>query len=294
MNKLSNIKALAFDMDGTLLRADKTLSGRTLAALGDCMAGGIKVILSTGRGVQSAEPYRKAIGTEGPQVYYNGAEVMNMPSGKIIHVHLLDPAPVKFCLKLAREKGLYLQVYFPSGAVPAGMLSPENVPAAAGACAGEILLTEKLGPESEYYLKNSGLQAIAGNVEETLSLPGLPGIIKSMFITEEKEQEPLRDAISGRFGDSVTIVRSSPIYLEVLAKGVSKGDGLVHALAYMDIDPKNAIAFGDEENDLSMFAAAGYSAAPANAVKEALEAASFRIPSNVEDGVAAFLEEKIL
>lgn len=295
MTKNIHIKALASDLDGTLLLPDKTLGERTLKALGACMERGIHVILSTGRGVESVEPYRKTIGAPGPHIYYNGAEVVDMPAGKIIHARLLAAAPVLFCLELARKKGLYLQVYFPAGSLPAELL-PSGLPAggAVGAPNGEILLAEKLGPESEYYLKNSGLQARKGDLEAALSTPGLPGIIKCMFITKEEEQEALKNAVRERFGDSVTIVRSSPIYLEFIAKGVSKGAGLVHALEHLGVDPKDALVFGDEENDLPMFAAAGYSAAPANAIKAALETASFRIGANADEGVAAFLEEAVL
>jgi hydroxymethylpyrimidine pyrophosphatase-like HAD family hydrolase len=295
MKNITHIKALAFDMDGTLLMPDKTLSARTLKALGACMERGIHVILATGRGVESVEPYRKTIGAPGPHIYYNGAEVVDMPAGKIIHAQLLDSAPVLFCLELARKKDLYLQVYFPAGTLPATVLPAAALPAgSSGAPDGEILLTEKLGPESEYYLKNSGLQARTGNLEAALSTPGLPGIIKCMFIAKEEYHEEIKSSVRERFGDSVTIVRSSPIYLELLAKGASKGTGLVHALEYLHVDPKDVLVFGDEENDLPMFTAAGYSAAPANAIKEALETASFRIASNADEGVAAFLEEVVL
>jgi Cof subfamily protein (haloacid dehalogenase superfamily) len=287
MKKLTHIRAIACDLDGTLLMPDKTLGGRTLKTLGACMERGIKVILATGRGVESVEPYRKTIGAPGPQVYYNGAEVFDMPAGKIIHAQLLAAAPVLFCLELARKNDLYLQVYFPANSLPAGTF---GVPASNK----EILLTEKPGPESDYYLKNSGLQALTGDLEGALSVPGLVGLIKCMFITKEECQEGLKNSIRERFGDSVTIVRSSPTYLEILAKGVSKGVGLTRALEYLSIDPKDTIVFGDEENDLPMFAAAGYSAAPANAAAVALEAAGFHIGSNAGEGVAAFLEEAVL
>jgi Cof subfamily protein (haloacid dehalogenase superfamily) len=290
MKKITHIKALASDMDGTLLMPDKTLSERTLRALGACMERGIHVILATGRGVESVEPYRKTIGSSGPHIYYNGAKVVDMPAGNVIHARLLDSAPVLFCLELARKKGLYLQVYFPAGAFPAGAFSGET----AGAPDGEILLTEKLRPESEYYLKNSGLQAREGDLETALSVPGLPGLIKCMFITKEEYHEEIKNSVRERFGDSLTIVRSSPIYLEFLAKGTSKGTGLIHALEYLRVDPKEALVFGDEENDLPMFRAAGYSAAPANAINAALETASFRIASNADEGVANFLEERVL
>ena len=188
METLSHTKALAFDLDGTLLRPDKTISERTLKALGACMEKGIRVILATGRGIQSTEPYRLAIGTKGPQVYYNGAEAADMPSGKIIHIQLLGTGPALFCLELARQRRLYFQVYFPKES-----LSPDE--------AAEILLTETLGAESEYYLKHSGLQTRSGNLEEALSTPNLAGVIKGMFITKEEEQEGIRKAITERFGD---------------------------------------------------------------------------------------------
>jgi Cof subfamily protein (haloacid dehalogenase superfamily) len=288
MTEISSVKALAFDMDGTLLLPDKTIGGRTLAALRACMDRGIQVILSTGRGVEAVEPYRRELGAAGPHVYYNGAEVAAMEPFSLIHASLLESAPVLFCLELARKRGLYFQVYFPSKT-----LVPEIFDGPAPDLTREILLTEKPGAEAEYYRKNSGLAALKGDIEAALSASGR-GVIKCMFITKEEFQDGLRAAIQERFGDGVTIVRSSPIYLEVIAKGVSKGAGLMHALDWLGIAPQRAAAFGDEENDLPMFAAAGFSAAPANAAAPVLEAADFHIPSNADEGVACFLEEHVL
>lgn len=293
MKELSHIKALALDLDGTLLRPDKSLSERNLKALRACMERGIKIILATGRAVEAVELYRTKIGTAGPHVYYNGAEVVDMGSGEVVYSQLLDGGPVQFCLELSRKFGHYFQVYFPPKT-----LSPEIFDQALGIQtldpAQEVLLTEKLTGEGDFYHRNSGVRPLVGNVEAALSGPKFQGIIKCMFITKAEVQDALRNAIAERFGDSITIVRSSPIYLEVIAKGVSKGTGLHKALEYAGIDPQAAIAFGDEENDLPMFSAAGFSAAPTNSIKEALEKATFTIPSNADDGVACFLEEKLL
>ncbi|MDR3200412.1 MAG: Cof-type HAD-IIB family hydrolase [Spirochaetales bacterium] len=308
-----DIKALAFDMDGTLLRPDKSLGERTLEALSACTERGIHLILATGRGCESVEPYRKQINATGPQVYYNGAEVLDMPGGTQIHLQLLDLERARFCFELSRKKNLYYQAYFPARTLSPGIFAeaPETdgsgrssgasetgTPAGSGApdLNREILLTETLCAESDYYRKTSGLQALAGDVEKALAeaAQGPAGIIKCMFITEEKEQEGIREAVKERFGDSVYVVRSSPLYLEILSKEVSKGSGFLHALAYLGIDPKHSVAFGDEENDLSMLAAAGFSAAPENSTRAVKEAATFQIPSNADDGVAAFIEERIL
>jgi Cof subfamily protein (haloacid dehalogenase superfamily) len=272
-----DIKALAFDLDGTLLDSEKTITRRTLKALRTCLDRGIRVILATGRAVEAGELYRKIIGSQGPQVYYNGAEVVDMPGGRCIFSHYVDTEPLRYAASLAAEMGVYFQVYFPAGTLGAG----------------EILMANKLGEESEYYRRMSGVQAIGGDLAASLSSPGVSQIIKGLFITGEAHQKKLRSALKERFGESICLVNSSPIYLEILANGVSKGVGLAYALKYLGLKSADTVVFGDEENDLPMFAAAGFSAAPANAKAPVLEAATFRIPSNDEEGVAAFLEEKL-
>ena len=266
------IKALAIDLDGTLLRPDKTLSTRTLHALRSCMDRGIGIILATGRAVGSGEKYRKQIGASGPQIYYNGAQVVDMDAGKLIHKKYVDPGPILFCVRMAREMGLYYQAFFPA---------EEGT--------GEILMAERMAEEAETYIKSSGVKIVIGDLEEHLSKA--TAIIKGMFITPEKNHEKLRLRLLEKYGESLYIVQTTPIFLEILAEGVSKGSGLEYALSYLNIKKEETIAFGDEENDLPMFDIAGFSAAPANAKEKVRKAALFHIPPDEEDGVASFLEE---
>jgi Cof subfamily protein (haloacid dehalogenase superfamily) len=274
------IKALAFDLDGTLLQPGGTLSERNLRSLQSCMEKGIQIILSTGRSLDSGEKFRRQIGAKGPHVYYNGAEVADMSAGKMIHTRFIDPQPVLFCVELARQMGIYYQAYFPAGII--------NEPD--GESSGEVLMADKLTEESAFYEKSTGVPVVAGDLEAYLAKT--PAIIKGMFITAEETLEKIRPILEERFGNSVYLARSCPIYLETLAAGVSKGTGLLYALEYLNLKPEYTIAFGDEENDLPMFEAAGFSAAPANAKEAVLKAAVFQIPSHAEDGVAVFLEEQ--
>jgi Cof subfamily protein (haloacid dehalogenase superfamily) len=244
------------------------------------MKKGIQIILSTGRSRDSGERFRRQIGAKGPHVYYNGAEVADMNAGKMIHTQFIDPQPVLFCVKLARQMGIYYQVYFPAGIIK----EPD------GERSGEVLMADKLTKESEYYEKSNGFPIIAGDLEAYLAKT--PAVIKGMFITTEENLKKIRPVLEERFGSSVYLAQSCPIYLETLSAGVSKGTGLIHALEYLDLLPENTIAFGDEENDLPMFETAGFSAAPANAKEAVRKAAVFKIPSHAEDGVAVFLEEQ--
>lgn len=72
---MSNIKAIITDLDRTLLRTDKSLSGSTIEVLKKCKAQGIKVMAATARPERSITDYDAAIGFDAVTVM-NGAKVM--------------------------------------------------------------------------------------------------------------------------------------------------------------------------------------------------------------------------
>jgi Cof subfamily protein (haloacid dehalogenase superfamily) len=265
------IKALALDLDGTTLRPDASLSARTLGALKACLDRGIQVILCTGRSPEAAEVYRSAIGTEGPMVYFNGAEVVDMPGGTVLEAFLLPAAAARHCVQLSRETGVYLHMFFPG---------PQ----------GEILLSERLTEETEFYRRRTGLLPAVADLEEVLGHSNVTGCIKAMFIGEGEKLEAVQARLEKELPGEISQARSSSTFLEVMLHGVSKGRGLLSAMDKRSLKAEELIAFGDEENDLPMFAVSGYAVAPANARQTVREAANAVIGSNDEDGVAAYLE----
>jgi hydroxymethylpyrimidine pyrophosphatase-like HAD family hydrolase len=110
-----------------------------------------------------------------------------------------------------------------------------------------------------------------------------------MFLAEPEILDRIRPRVEERFGGRVSVTKSSPTFLEVLPAGVSKGWGLTRVMEHYRLHPREIIAFGDEENDLPMFAVAGFAAAPANARESVKEAADQVIGPCGEEGVAAFL-----
>jgi Cof subfamily protein (haloacid dehalogenase superfamily) len=242
------------------------------------MGRGVRVILCTGRAVEAAEKYRAALGIRGPCVYFNGAMTVEMPARKTLALALLDKEPAAFCLALARKTGLYFQAFLPGG--------PGNP--------RQRLVAERKGPEWELYLQHTGIAAETGDLEAALADPALPGCVKTMFIGDGESQNLARPAIEERYGRGLYITSSHTRFLEIMKAGISKGEGLKTALKALGLDPSQTIAFGDEENDLPMFALAGYALAPANAKETVRLAADRVIGPNSEDGVAAFLEEALL
>jgi Cof subfamily protein (haloacid dehalogenase superfamily) len=274
----SLIKALALDLDGTVLNPEKALSERTLQALRGCRERGLDLLIVTGRAVEAAEKYRVAMDARGPMVYFNGAVVADMPGGTVLSATLLDLEAVEFCLGLSRSMGVYYQVFLPGG--------PQDP--------RQRLIAERWGPEAEMYLDHTGIRAEIRDIREAIAAPGLEGCVKSMFLAEPELQDQIRLRLAERFGGALYVARTLRTFLEIMNPRVSKGEGLRIALSRRNLMPAEALAFGDEENDLPLFAAAGFSVAPANAKEPVRRAADLLVPSNAEDGVAAFLEETFL
>jgi hydroxymethylpyrimidine pyrophosphatase-like HAD family hydrolase len=139
------------------------------------------------------------------------------------------------------------------------------------------------------YRNHTGIGAEIRDLKEAAA--GFPGCIKSMFVAEPEVQDALRPKIEERFGDKIYIARTLRNFLEVMDCRVSKGRGLRFALECRGLKPEEIIAFGDEENDIPMFEAVRFSAAPANAKDTVKARADLVIGPNTEDGVAVFLEE---
>ncbi|MDR0313145.1 MAG: Cof-type HAD-IIB family hydrolase [Treponema sp.] len=274
----AELKALVFDLDGTILAPGAVLTERTLKAILSCEKKGLEIILATGRAVEASEKFRVPLGAVGPMVYFNGAIIADMPENKILHTTLLAKEIAEFCVDLSQERGIYFQMY-----VPGTALKP-----------GQPLLTDRDDIQRDKYHNHTGILAELCDLKELLRKPELPGIIKGMFLADSEILDKLRPIIETRYGKDVYVVRSTSTYLEVLNPGVSKGLGLGLALDYRGIRPEEAMVFGDEENDLPMFDHAGFGVCPANAKDNVKVRADYITPSNAEDGIAVFLEEVFL
>ena len=279
----SEIKALAIDLDGTSLLPDTNLGDRTVLCLKRLLTGGMQIILCTGRLIAASRRFYTAIGAQGPMVFCNGAEVAEvLPELKMVSSRLVDLDVIDYGLDLARSMDVHFQVFFP----PQG--DPQGGPQGGGL--GRMVI-EKRRPESEMYEKHTGITPLVVDIKTLIAEPELQGAIKAMFIAEPALHDTIRQKMLDRFGSRIYIVRTFPTFLEVMADGVSKGEGLKIALEYRGIKPEQAIAFGDEENDLPMFSVAGFSAAPSSAKEKVRQAADFVFGSNAEEGLAVFLED---
>jgi Cof subfamily protein (haloacid dehalogenase superfamily) len=269
----ARIRALAVDLDGTILLPDTTMSERMARALSACIARGIQVIICTGRALEAVEKYREPLGAAGPMVYFNGAEVVDMPQGAVLSATLLEKEVVEYCVELSRTMGVYYQAYFPG--------TPDKPRG--------FLMAERNTEEAAMYFRHTGIQAVIGNIGEALAASPA-GCIKGMFLSEPELHDTLRQNLIHRFGNRIYVARTLRTFLEVMDARVSKGAGLRLAMKQRGLCRQDVIAFGDEESDLPLFSESAYSVAPANAKEQVRDSADLVVGSNAEDGVAAFLE----
>lgn len=85
------------------------------------------------------------------------------------------------------------------------------------------------------------------------------------------------------------VVRSADEWLDIMDPTVNKGVAVRALQKRLGVGSQECIAFGDNLNDLEMFAEVSYSYAMANVHPLALKQAAFRAPSNDNDGVAVIL-----
>ena len=83
-------------------------------------------------------------------------------------------------------------------------------------------------------------------------------------------------------------------WVEINPKGIHKGLGVLDYLKYYHITKEEIVVFGNGENDISMLSQTKNSVAVENAQDLVKKQANYLCQSNLDDGVAKFIREKIL
>ena len=104
------IRAIAFDLDDTLLRDDRTISDETVSVLRRASEAGILILPASGRTYCSMAGFAKRIGCASRVICANGA-VIAQPDGTTLH-ELTIPADIaRQVARFAKERGCYCQTY---------------------------------------------------------------------------------------------------------------------------------------------------------------------------------------
>lgn len=89
---------------------------------------------------------------------------------------------------------------------------------------------------------------------------------------------------------ALEIVKSSDILIEIMAGGVNKAEAVRFLCDKWQVPLADAVAFGDNYNDMEMLAAVGHGVAMGNAPAQIRTSAAYVTADNDHDGIAAELE----
>ena len=263
------VRLIATDLYGTLLRDDKTVSDRTIAALAAAEQAGVEVFFVTGRPARWMDVVSGHVHGHGLAICANGAAVVDLHrGGLVLEVRpLLRPDALAVVAALrAAAPGTSFAVELTTGIHYEPGYPPFHLDPGATVAAAEKLLAQDAQDADRPVLK---------------LLAHHPELTPDDYLAVAREAA----------GAYASFTRSSPTaLLEISGLGVSKASTLAHCCAERGIAPDEVVAFGDMPNDVEMLSWAGASYAMANAHPDVLAATSARTVANNEDGVAVVIE----
>ena len=111
---MENCRLLLFDLDGTLLCSDKTISKRTLKALQECRKKGILTGVSTSRGEQNVLSFLDELK---PDILITSGVALVKYNGRCIYKAMFSKEETRNVIQAAKEKAV-LEVCAACGITP--------------------------------------------------------------------------------------------------------------------------------------------------------------------------------
>lgn len=265
-------KVLVLDIDGTLTNSKKEITPATLEALEEMQRLGHIVVLASGRptgGLKTMTEKLRFAERGGYIISYNGACVTYVPTGETVFKNLLPDYVPQWMHAYALDHGLGMCSYVGNSLIRG---TPTN-------------------RYIDYEAKINGIDNVYVESFEPYMHTDLYKVLMAVQPTLAAEHEK---RLARRFMGRLSIYRSEPYFIEIMARGVSKADAIAGLLERLGMEREDTIACGDGLNDLSMIRYAGLGVAMGNAQKPVKEAADVVTLTNDEDGLVPIIEQYIL
>lgn len=262
-------KLIALDLDGTLKNSKNKITPKTKEALIKAQQQGVKIVLASGRptpGLRHEAAELELDQYEGYLLSFNGAHVSDYKTKETIYEQTLTIKEAKSAYDRAKEYGLACMTY-----------------------EDDVVVTED--NEDEYVIVEGNINDIKVKKIESFK-DNLKNPIHKVLLTGKPEYvASIVEEFKQPYGDSLSIYRSAPFFIEVMAQGIDKAASLDRLAKSLGIKQEEVMAFGDGYNDLSMIEYAGMGISMANGVDGVKERANFITLSNDEDGIAYALDK---
>lgn len=266
-------KAIAFDMDGTLLSKNRQILPETVSVLETLISKGIKIILVSGRHHSLIYPYYHQLNLSTPQICCNGTYLFDFKHNKAINSNPINKTDAHTLLDMVYVFDVHTLIYNES------FIYYE-------------VLDEHL--KGIFNWVNSLPKEIQPEIKKADSFSQLIDESNMIF----KFATSCDDI--GRLKQFSQKVESTDIFecewswinrADVAMKGNTKGNGLKNWAKDQNIEVDEIIAFGDHYNDISMLKIAGLGIAMGNADDEIKKIADKTIGHHDTTAIADTLTE---
>lgn len=259
------------DMDGTLFRDDCSIGEALQNAIKRASLNGHRFILTSGRPLPSILEQQVKFGLDFPNSYIisnNGALIYDCDAKETLVTNKLSKDIISVVEKLADKKGLHVHSYTEDSIV--GHSVDEEI----------IFYRERIHmpfietPDIAAYLSEGAFK------------------VQIISLTDNAALRELATEIEKILPEEVEAFFSNQYYLEILPKGVSKGNALLWLTDYLSMPHSHTFACGDADNDLSMIEAAANGVAMANGTENVKKAAKIITKNdNNHDGLVEILDK---
>ena len=259
------IDLIALDLDGTLLSSTEEISKPNRLAIRAALEAGVRIVLVTGRGVDTPIRISRELNLNLPVICCHGALTKDFGANRTLgHI----PVPLQYAkpmIEYAEHNDLSIAIY-----------SEEMFYRLEGS---KLFMADMTGPAWRQVSSFSEVLHTA------------PTFIR--FLGQESV-----DAMRREFGDLPLHFKYESwndfIECAITSREASKQNALARLCADFQIEAKSVLAIGDSRNDVPMLRWAGTGVAMGNALPEVREAVRYVTGTNDEDGVAAAITRFVL
>lgn len=260
------IKLIASDMDGTLLTKEGHLPKNFFMFLQKLLEIDVKFVVASGRSYPILNELFKPFSDK---IYYicdNGAFVKK--SNNIIYKDTLNKSILNDLIEASKD----IQN---SQLILCGLKGAYHTE-----CKQEML--EQL---QKYYINDYTVSNLFDIDDE---------ILKVSICDLNNSAQNSYKILNPKFKQSLDIIVSGDIWLDIMNKGISKGKALEQLQKSLNISYKETMVFGDFYNDIEMLKKAYYSFVMDNANNDIKQYGNFIAKSNEDNGVMRAIYEYVL
>lgn len=263
------IRLVISDVDGTLVRNDKSLHPETIRAARELREAGITLCLVSSRPPRGMEMYLEPLGITTPHAGFNGGQIVAADNRTILDELVVPEHAAETAVSHMTEAGLDVWVFAGSGWYVKGGNGP-YVAHEAEVTRNSYTVVDDFSPfldSSNKIMSSSKNFDLVGRVEGEL-------------------QE--------RLGPAASVNRSSPYYCDVTNAEANKGRAALTLARIVGVSPEEMACLGDMNVDVPMLKVAGLSVAMGNAADSVKAAAMVITGTNNEAGWADAIRTYVL